>query len=416
MTTTRYPVAYIRRSSPDESKGRGEASRDAQEQAIRELAHRDGHNGDVRYFTDWGRSADGAKLEKRTAYRDMLKAVERGEVSTIYAYALDRLHRDVIETGKLMIACRDERVRIVTQFEGEISDEDPAKWFMVTSLATQAEYALRVMKVRAKANMARRRERGDHIGIAPYGERIDPGSHKLVPQPGEDVEAVVDAYKRAGSFLGAAKLLTTEGRVMPRNGDHWSEQTVQRVVRRVMHVGKVEQGVKQRADWFLFRLLKCPHCGTTLTAQHRKNPIYFCNAARRDPRHPRPYAIAESKLIEWVKAEAARFAPSGKVPRTSNDALRAELEAAREALGWAVADRLLSREQAKTRAADLDAQLADLEAVEEAVAVPERIDWDRWDASNVNAVLRTYWAFVELDEQMQPVRADWRLPAEYLRP
>ncbi|MFI5227124.1 MAG: recombinase family protein, partial [Candidatus Limnocylindrales bacterium] len=80
----RYPVAYIRRSYAD-ANSTGDVSREVQESAIRELAHRDGHNGDVEVFVDWGKSASEAKSASRSKYAAMLAAVEDGKVSTVYA-------------------------------------------------------------------------------------------------------------------------------------------------------------------------------------------------------------------------------------------------------------------------------------------------------------------------------------------
>jgi hypothetical protein len=46
--------------------------------------------------------------------------------------------------------------------------------------------------------------------------------------------------------------------------------------------------------------------------------------------------------------------------------------------------------------------------------IPQVIDWAAWDAASINKVLRTYWLKVELGSDLRPVRAEWRLPAEYL--
>ena len=99
-------VAYLRRSHADVGSP-GDVSRAVQEAAVRDLAHADGHKGDLRYYVDWARSADEEKVAKRTEYAAMLRAVEAGEVDTIYAYALDRLARSVGMTGKLLAAARD---------------------------------------------------------------------------------------------------------------------------------------------------------------------------------------------------------------------------------------------------------------------------------------------------------------------
>ncbi len=56
------PVAYVRRSARASKASDGEISLAAQESAIRELAKRDGYNGELVIFTDAGRSGDEAKL------------------------------------------------------------------------------------------------------------------------------------------------------------------------------------------------------------------------------------------------------------------------------------------------------------------------------------------------------------------
>ncbi len=43
----------------------GDVSREAQEAAVRELAHRDGYNGETRMLTDWDKSADPDKESRR---------------------------------------------------------------------------------------------------------------------------------------------------------------------------------------------------------------------------------------------------------------------------------------------------------------------------------------------------------------
>lgn len=59
----------------------------------------------------------------------------------------------------------------------------------------------------------------------------------------------------------------------------------------------------------------------------------------------------------------------------------------------------------------LDAEseaVAQVEHVCRVVDVPE-VDWD-WESQAVNGVLRSMWCHVELDEQLLPVRAKWRVP------
>ncbi|MFH1474440.1 MAG: recombinase family protein, partial [Chloroflexota bacterium] len=118
----RYPIAYLRRSSADASDP-GDVSREAQEAAVRELARRDGHNGELRTLTDWDRSADEAKESKRAGFLAMLAAIERGECEVVYAASLDRLYRSMRTFVRLTDAARAHDVRIVTLREGVLGGD-----------------------------------------------------------------------------------------------------------------------------------------------------------------------------------------------------------------------------------------------------------------------------------------------------
>src|SRR5829696_1966939 len=94
------PVAYIRRSVA-RTGDPGDVSRDFQTDKVRSLAAADGLG--LRIIDgDWGRSASTDKTDKRLAFLELLAAVERGEVSTIYAYSTDRLARSVQWAARLL--------------------------------------------------------------------------------------------------------------------------------------------------------------------------------------------------------------------------------------------------------------------------------------------------------------------------
>jgi len=118
----RYPIAYLRRSSAD-STDPGDISREAQETAVRELARRDGHNGELRIPADWGRSADDTKEGRRTGYLSMLAAIDRGECDVVYAASLDRLYRSMRTFVRLTDAAKANGTRIVTLPEGVLGGD-----------------------------------------------------------------------------------------------------------------------------------------------------------------------------------------------------------------------------------------------------------------------------------------------------
>jgi DNA invertase Pin-like site-specific DNA recombinase len=110
------PVAYLRKSRSDDPTT--EVSREVQEQACRDLARRDGFDGELALLIDWDRSADESKSSRRTAYQKLLRQLEGGEISHIYAYAQDRLYRGLEGFVRLSEAARAHNVPIRTHREG----------------------------------------------------------------------------------------------------------------------------------------------------------------------------------------------------------------------------------------------------------------------------------------------------------
>lgn len=401
---SKQAVAYLRKSKVTSDR---HVSWEVQEHAIKELAERHG-DADPMLLSDWSRSGRGQFTHRRPDYLRLRAMIEAGEVSVVYSYSLSRLARSLSEYASLAELCQKHGVKVRLAKEGEQDFSTASGRFIVGILALLAQMEAEIAAERAQDTTAHRRERGDYLGVPPFGSKVVDGA--LLPNPEEDIEAVVGAYQEVGSFLGAAKLLTTRG-VQTRSGEMWNDITVARILRRDgrLSLPVAQQGAKHRADWLFYRLLRCPFCGTLLTAQTRERPRYFCSQARRDPFHPRPYAISEFKIIDWLQAEASLLrTPDAVRLAEQNDEKRAELLTRRERLGWAVADGLLDRGVAQVRAAELDEELDALNSIEKVVRVPT-VDWT-WPAAELNAVLRTIWEYVDLDEAMQPVRAQWRVP------
>jgi hypothetical protein len=78
------PYAYIRRSALRDG---GDISRTFQTDVVRDLAGPDGSLLTI-IDKDWGRSGATDETDKREAFLDLMAAVERGEVSAIYAYSI----------------------------------------------------------------------------------------------------------------------------------------------------------------------------------------------------------------------------------------------------------------------------------------------------------------------------------------
>jgi len=422
---TAHPAAYLRRSYVD-ANSPGDISREAQRDAVRRLSTADGHNGDVIEYDDWGVSADVAKSAKRTAYTRLLADMEAGKVSSVYAFDMDRLYRDPRDLIRLQDAAQRHKVRIVTT-GGPLSigdGDDPAAEGFAFIGAVFGRMELQKAKKRSRATRDARLARGDTLGRPAYGYRMaraDDGRVIHEADPSQPIAPVIDAFRTAGSFGGAAHLLNAAGVPSPRGGS-WTSNVIGRIVRReapeMLRATRVARGVRVKGNHTLARLLVCP-CGQLMTGRwsgHRTKygsyrfVSYQCFKGRYDARHQRPYMVNEKTMLPLVQAEVAHLDPPDAIEADDNqaDSERSRLLAAKERLGWAVADGLLGRDQARTRSAEIDAKLDGLEVREKVIEVPE-IDWS-WSPRLLNDALTAIFDRIELGPDLRPVRFVWRVP------
>ncbi len=408
MRNAAQSVAYLRRSKVD-ARHPGAVSHEAQLAAVRELAGGDADR--LLCLEDWGRSGRAERVHLRGEYARLRDMIAAGEVSTVYSYSLSRLARSTRELLDLAEVCRDAGVPIRLVKEGTIDGATATGRLMLTLLAAIATWEAELAGERATEAVDIRRARGDRIGRAEYGAK-----------PGESVAAVVSAFEEAGSFLGAAKLLTVRGvpsrlggRPNPRmNGGTygWNVRTVASIVRRerpdlVPLHGR--RGARARSTRLFSGLLVCS-CGDILTSMPREGSVgYYCRRAHNDPRHPRPYVVSEAKVRPWAEAEAALLRTPELVQLAETRAEeRATLEAQRTRLLDMYQVGAVTREEWQARLAAVNAAVERLADGERILAVPA-LDW-MWPPEAVNAVLRAIWSEVRLDANMRPIEAVWRVP------
>jgi DNA invertase Pin-like site-specific DNA recombinase len=399
----RRAVGYIRESVEDRDQD-PEAQREGQRAAVRALAKANDGVADIDIFDDWDRSGAGDQLHKRKAYAAMVAAIERDEVSVVYARSMDRLYRSVQTFLALQAACRKHGTRIVTQREGAIGgDGSPMADAFATIGATFAQLESDTAKVRARYGVVTKRRNGIPLGRKRYGE-----------EPGESVAAVLDAFREAGSFLGAAKLLNA--RKVPNRlhslGRQWNVRTVARIIRRAdpnLVPPRGRQGARARSTRLFSGLLKC-HCGDYLTSMPRKRKNakpsigYYCRRAHQNLNgdHPRPYVVSEKKLLPLVQAEATLIAlPSNEAKvATENRERRAALEAKRTQLTKALVMDGIDVSVLQMELASIKAALADLDAEARAITLPT-IDWTD-DPADLNPLLRTWLTRIDLGPDLLP--------------
>ncbi|HUG30199.1 MAG TPA: recombinase family protein, partial [Candidatus Limnocylindria bacterium] len=337
-TMNAHPAAYLRRSYVDPDSP-GDISREVQRAAVRRLAEGDGHNGNVVEYDDWGVSADVAKAGKRIAYTRLLADMEAGKVSAVYAFDVDRLYRDPRDLIRLQDAAQRHNVRITTT-AGTLAvgdGDDPAAEAFAFIGAVFGRMELGKAKKRARAAREARVARGDRFGHPPFGyrhERDEAGRIVRIPDPSQPLQAVLDAYREAGSILGACGRLEAAGIPAPKGGKRWATSLVTRIIEREapeLLPRKTAAGRRTPTRAILAQLVRCPFCEKMLTPNAHRGQLYCSNGARDRATHPR-YVVREADLMPWVMAKAEEYRPPEVVDLPGDDpgARLADLDARRQ--------------------------------------------------------------------------------------
>lgn len=391
--------AYLRKSVVQKDDPHNSA--EAQEAAVRAMAARHGDAENLVLLSDWDKSGRLGRA-KRPGYDALWRAVESGAATSVYSYSMSRLARSVSELTRLFETCSQRRIPI--RLEADVVDTSTASGRMTAViLASVAAFEADVAGERMRAAMQAKAARGERVGTrAFYGEKL-----------GEDADAVLAAFREAGSLNGAARLLNERGVPCRSSRRGWWASSVAHIVRRMdpSVIGKTEQGVKAgKADFLFARLLHCGTCGTTLTGKRDRDGRrvrYSCHCFALP--HPRT-GITESLILPAIKAEVAHLQTPEAVELTTGDeAERASLEAKRARIIDTYTDGLIDKAERDRRMAAVMAGLDLLSARQEMVELP-RIDWTE-PIAELNAVLRALLTRIDLDPlTFQPVGYKWTVP------
>lgn len=419
------PVAYLRRSRVD-SRRPGDVSHEQQLTAIRALAERHGDKPDeLVLIEDWGRSGRASKQHLRAGFAELERMVKEGQATAIYAYSANRLARSLEtltrlaklcagidpKTGKTLEGATTVPIRVHDGQSPDITDANGRLVFHI--LGSVAEWQAEWTQERMIEATKVRRARGDHMGPAPYGYKVVDG--QLVDHAGEDFALVLAAYEAERTYVGTARRLNAE-HVPTRAGEPWQASTIQGMLARrapALMPRHPTRGRPPKRAFLLSGLLRCP-CGATLTGTRshgRTATGYQCKRSLVQPDHARPASVAESKLIEWIQAEADRLVPPyDQLEHAESDQedLRTALEGRRARVVEAFLDGTVEKARRDAELVAIDAELDRMVMTPRLDSI-EPIDWS-WSAEVINGVLRSLFAYVELDAELRCFRAEWFVP------
>jgi len=425
-------VSYLRRSSASQSADT-EVSFDAQRTAITALAASRGETIATEY-SDYAKS--GGSTNGRHGYHDMLTAIANGQVTTVYAYAITRLTRNQRDALDLWDLCKAHGVVIRTA-DG-IDTSSTAGMMLFDLLALTAKWEREWATERTRAAMSSRKARGDAFGNVPLGfksERDANGARVLVPTG--EAQVVIDAYKAVGNVEGAARKLTVDGVLTPRErarkakaeakgetytptaGLVWRSSVVAEILDRnapELLPPKRPAGQRRVGNHLLSQLVLC-HCGRMMTPSKQGHPHLYCSNGKTAGANHGQYNLSNSKLLPAIEAEAAKYLPDAvrTVVRTSDDKRKALLDR-RERINVMFEAGGISDTQYRERVKQVDAELDALASSDRAVQslrlLPAGVDFTLPEAE-VNEVLRTLWSAVRLDKDYKVAGFDWRLDERY---
>lgn len=391
--------AYLRKSSVHDPAR--EVSYEVQEAAVREMAARHGDDGGLLILSDWDRSGR-LGPDRRPGYATLLEAIASGRATAVYSYSLSRLARSVVELSRLIADC--DRKGIPVRLLVDHVDTSTASGKLLTNvLASVAQFEADVASERTRATNAAKLARGESLRtVKLYGE-----------SEGDDVQAVLDAFREAGSFSGAARLLNARG-VKPRNSKRgWWPSAVAVVIKRLQPtaVHASTRGAKAGgSDFILARLLRCPTCGTRLTGTRDRDGRrvrYSCRLGTVRP-HAR-VSITEHLILPAIRAEVARLRTPSAVAIEEETRERAEIDARRLRIVDLYEAGHIDRAERERRLAALY-EARDRLAMRQVVQAVPAIDWS-WGPRELNGVLRALFDGIELDrETFQPVAFGWKVP------
>ena len=397
--------AYLRKSSVRDPSH--DVSHEIQERAIRELAARYGdNNGALVLLSDWDISGR-LGADKRPGYRALLEAIRAGHATAIYSYSLSRLGRSLPELSRLIADC-DQRGIPVRLSVDALDTSTASGRLLAHVLGSVAQFEADVASERMRGMYAAKLARGERIGTAKsYGE-----------SDGEDADAVLAAFRQAGSYSGAAKLLNGRG-PKPRNGKVWWPSSVAVIIKRLDPSVEARRPTRGYAaggtDFVLARLLRCPTCGTALTGTRDRldgpnggRTRYSCRLGSVTP-HAR-VSVSEHLILPAIRGEAQHLRSPEAIESEEDDGgQRSALEARRLRVVDLFEAGHIDRADRERRLAAVDEKVANLDRRRIVLVVP-RIDWS-WPPRELNAVLHAMFERIELDEaSFQPISFVWHVP------
>lgn len=206
-------IVYVRVSTAEQVESG--ASLDAQTVALIAEAERRGYVAQV--VREEGIS--GKSISKRPALMGALEALKTGKAHALIALRVDRVSRSVVDFSTILEASNREGWALILP-ESDVDTASPSGRFLLSVLASAAQFERDLIAQRTKEALAQRKREGMTLG-------------RPQRQPALIVERVASERAAGKSLRAIAAGLTADGIPTSQGGKAWHASTISKVLARV---------------------------------------------------------------------------------------------------------------------------------------------------------------------------------------
>lgn len=180
----------------------------------------------------------GRPLAKRRGGSQVLKLVREKKVDAVVSYKLDRLFRDASDCLLVTKAWDESGIALhLIDLGGQAVDTtSPMGRFFLTVMAGAAEMERSLISERTCMVLKYKRDRGERLGMIPYGFQCKKKSKLLEPNPNEQKVIMWIKECRIDGFTAQEIVDELNNEHIPARGKCWHVTTVRRILRRVAAV------------------------------------------------------------------------------------------------------------------------------------------------------------------------------------
>jgi len=196
----------------------------------------------------------GGNME-RPALTRLIDDVERGEVDIVVVYKVDRLSRSLLDFARLIERFEQRGVGLVAVTQ-HLDTSTSMGRLTLNILLSFAQFEREIISERTRDKIAAARRRGKWAGgplILGYRVDRERRALEIIPEEAEVVRLAFELYLRTRSIGLTAKRLNARGFKQKKHvsktgrevgGRPWDKNTVHRLLRNPLYVGKVRQGAE----------------------------------------------------------------------------------------------------------------------------------------------------------------------------